>query len=89
MAADNARRSIAATDSPQDVRVAQLAALKVLFPARPGAELSRIECFDISHFQGEGAVASCVVYEESAMRPDLYRLYNIAPENAGDDFASM
>lgn len=89
MAADNARRNIAATDSPQDVRVGQLAALKLLFPAFPGSELRRIECFDISHFQGEGAVASCVVYEGAAMRPELYRLYNIAPENAGDDFASM
>ena len=51
--------------------------------------LQRIECFDISHFQSEGAVASCVVWENGEMDPKQYRIFNISPEQAGDDFGSM
>lgn len=52
-------------------------------------KIASIECFDISHHQGEGAVASCVRYRDGAMRPAEYRLFSISPEHAGDDFASM
>lgn len=51
--------------------------------------LDHIECFDISHFQSEGALASCVVYKDGVMRNDLYRIFNMSAESAGDDFASM
>jgi excinuclease ABC subunit C len=49
----------------------------------------RIECFDISHIQGEETVASMVVCIDGEMRPDDYRKFKIKTVEGVDDFASM
>ena len=48
----------------------------------------RIECYDISNFQGAESVASMVVFEEGSPRTGEYRRFRIRTVEGANDFAS-
>ncbi|GHG18123.1 excinuclease ABC subunit UvrC [Streptomyces filamentosus] len=49
----------------------------------------RIECFDVSHLQGEDVVASMVVFEDGLPRKSEYRRFQIKSFEGQDDVRSM
>ena len=86
MAAKNARFAI---EQRVAERASQEKRLALMQDALAMEGLQRVECFDISHTQGEATVASCVVFDRGAMQPSQYRLYNITGITPGDDYAAM
>lgn len=64
--------------------------LQALQAALKISNLPRLmECFDVSHTQGEATVASCVVFKNGVADHHLYRRYNIQQVQAGDDYAAL
>jgi len=87
MAQKNAAQALKQRLSEQSTQEARLLALRegLCLPDT----LQRVECFDVSHTQGEAAVAACVVYDRGDMRRAEYRRYNIADVTPGDDYAAL
>ena len=90
MAEQNVRLAILARRNTLSRQSSRLAALHELLGLdnEEGKE-TRIECFDISHIQGESTVASCVVYQGTGMRKAEYRRFNIQGVQPGDDYAAI
>ncbi|MFZ4669114.1 MAG: excinuclease ABC subunit UvrC [Microthrixaceae bacterium] len=49
----------------------------------------RIECYDMSHLQGQDYVGSMVVMEDGLPRPSEYRRFRLRGVDGNDDFAAM
>jgi excinuclease ABC subunit C len=87
MAMRNAEHALAARLSGQAGTRHRLEALRQALGLEQ--ELSRLECFDISHTQGEATVASCVVFGAEGPLKSDYRRYNIEGIAPGDDYAAL
>jgi excinuclease ABC subunit C len=87
MAQKNAQLALSQRLSQASNQEVRLAALREALGLPDTVQ--RIECFDISHTQGEATVASCVVYDRFDLRNSEYRRYNITGIQGGDDYAAM
>ncbi len=87
MAAANAEIALTQQLSSKATLRDQLAAVQDVLSLDEAPE--RIECFDISHTQGEATVASCVVFGPEGPLKSDYRRFNIRDVAAGDDYAAM
>ena len=75
MAERNAQLGAAQALAQQATQEGRLGALQQALDVPETVQ--RIECFDVSHTLGEATVASCVVYDRSALQKSEYRRYNI------------
>ncbi len=87
LARRNAEIALATELSSRDMQHARAEDLRQLLELDEPA--ARIECFDISHTQGEATVASCVVFGPDGPVRTQYRRYNITGVEPGDDYAAM
>lgn len=86
MARDNAQQSFRERrDGEQYERVSEELQQRLHLRNAP----KRIECFDISNFQGGFAVGSMVTFDEGQPDTSRYRRFRIKTVSGQDDFASM
>ena len=87
MAMTNAQNSLSSKLADKQSLLARFVNLQheLKLPHTP----QRLECFDISHTQGEQTVASCVVFNSEGALKSAYRRFNIEGIAPGDDYAAI
>jgi excinuclease ABC subunit C len=86
-ALNNLQLSVTNYMASADVLAARYQALQTFLQLEK--PIQRMVCFDISHTQGNFAVASCVVFDAFGPCRRDYRRYNIRDITPGDDYAAM
>ena len=86
-AMQNARESLDMNLASRSSQMKRMEALQSLFKLDETPK--RMECFDISHAQGDNTVASCVVFNEQGAVKSDYRRFNIKGITPGDDYAAI
>lgn len=56
---------------------------------RTGATIGRVECFDMSHLQGSGAVGGMVVFERGMPERNAFRRFRVKHADPDNDLATM
>lgn len=87
MAKENARAGVQAKISGHQAAKQKLQAAAELLKLEQVP--NRIECFDVSHSQGEATYASCVVYDDEGLNKKRYRRFGIKDVTPGDDYAAL
>lgn len=87
MAMTNAQNSLTTKLADKQSMLARFVSLQqeLKLPQLP----QRMECFDISHTQGQQTVASCVVFNSEGALKSAYRRFNIEGITPGDDYAAI
>jgi excinuclease ABC subunit C len=63
--------------------------LSALAKALKLKNLSHLECFDVSHTQGNETFAACVVFKERGPSKSDYRLFSLKATKASDDYGGL
>ncbi|HEX9706351.1 MAG TPA: excinuclease ABC subunit UvrC [Steroidobacteraceae bacterium] len=87
LAMQNATNAMRMRDASQSNLADQFADLRDFLGLEKPIE--RIECFDVSHTQGEATNAGCVVFDPSGPVKAEYRRYNIEGVERGDDYGAL
>ena len=87
LANTNAEQALVAKNSHKESMQKRFAELNQVFEFE--TEVSRLECFDISHTMGQQTIASCVVFNTEGPLKSDYRRYNVVGITPGDDYAAM
>ena len=87
MARENARSALQAHLASRATIQARFDAVRDLLGLDMTPDI--IECFDISHTQGEATVASSVAFGHDGPEKSRYRRFNISGITPGDDYAAM